>query len=270
MQEEEEFDENAPVATGDEDDEKNPTKSSSSVVAAAPPPDTQTEEKDMEAEFASWQAKVGPDFRALESALKPVERFALRVRTEVEPHYSVFYSNEQQRLLDMHATEDQEKAEMWDVEEIEREKEEEEYRALAEGELLATNLTRGEVNRLQRWYQVERVRRNRERRRRLLTGAGWSLVIDPVSSVPFWYNDDTGEANYARPKIIEEREDLERALERGYVAIPLTVMVAVLSFLSPYPDRMNAAGARCTVIVSITIIHIISSIFNIVNSTIAQ
>lgn len=29
----------------------------------------------MEAEFASWQAKVGPDFRALESALKPVERW---------------------------------------------------------------------------------------------------------------------------------------------------------------------------------------------------
>ena len=40
---------------------------------------------------------------------------------------------------------------------------------------------------------------------RILTGAGWSLVIDPLTSVPFWYNDDTGEANYARPKIIEER-----------------------------------------------------------------
>jgi hypothetical protein len=34
-----------------------------------------TEEKDMEAEFASWQAKLGPDFSALESALKPVERY---------------------------------------------------------------------------------------------------------------------------------------------------------------------------------------------------
>jgi hypothetical protein len=41
---------------------------------------------------------------------------------------SIFYSNEQQRLADMGASEAQEKAEMWDVEEIEREKEEEEYR----------------------------------------------------------------------------------------------------------------------------------------------
>ena len=40
------------------------------------------------------------------------------------------------------------------------------HRALAEGELLATNLTRKEVNKLQPWYKSERLRRNRERRRR--------------------------------------------------------------------------------------------------------
>ena len=43
-------------------------------LPAAPVSDVLTEEKDMEAEFASWQAKLGPDFSALESALKPVER----------------------------------------------------------------------------------------------------------------------------------------------------------------------------------------------------
>jgi hypothetical protein len=40
---------------------------------------------------------------------------------------------------------------------------------------------------------------------RVLTGAGWSQIIDPVTFIPFWYNDDTGEANYATPKIVEER-----------------------------------------------------------------
>ena len=51
-------------------------------------------------------------------------RFALKLRTDIEPYLSIFYSNEQQRLADMGASEAQEKAEMWDVEEIEREKEE--------------------------------------------------------------------------------------------------------------------------------------------------
>ena len=58
-------------------------------------------------------------------------RFALKLRTDIEPYLSIFYSNEQQRLADMGASEAQEKAEMWDVEEIEREKEEEEYRWVA-------------------------------------------------------------------------------------------------------------------------------------------
>lgn len=40
---------------------------------------------------------------------------------------------------------------------------------------------------------------------RVLTGAGWSQIIDPLTFIPFWYNDDTGEANYATPKIVEER-----------------------------------------------------------------
>jgi hypothetical protein len=62
------------------------------------------------------------------SALSPAPRFALKLRTDIEPYLSIFYSNEQQRLADMGASEAQEKAEMWDVEEIEREKEEEEYR----------------------------------------------------------------------------------------------------------------------------------------------
>lgn len=40
----------------------------------------------------------------------------------------MFYSAEQQRLSEMGVTEEQDRAEMWNVEEIEREKEEEEYR----------------------------------------------------------------------------------------------------------------------------------------------
>ena len=63
----------------------------------------------------------------------------------------MFYINEQQRLLELKASDEQEKAEQWDVEEIERQKEEEEYRALAEGELLATSITRREVARLRDW-----------------------------------------------------------------------------------------------------------------------
>ena len=92
----EEFDENAPLGgTGDGvegDDEQDPhgedgggekgekDKATKPTIATGAESTLAlvSEEKDMEAEFASWQAKVGPDFHALESALKPVERFALK------------------------------------------------------------------------------------------------------------------------------------------------------------------------------------------------
>jgi hypothetical protein len=295
------------------------------------------------------------------SALSPAPRFALKLRTDIEPYLSIFYSNEQQRLADMGASEAQEKAEMWDVEEIEREKEEEEYRwAVAKDThmhpilysvlsypvlsypfllescpltifpvdcgLPATHPPRCEsiratpchsvINRIyrlsttiltlhyfitpsaslslsvplsvtqsplrrgaarhkpdpQRCFEAAKVVSSREDEaqqgqeeevsirlmrctaplpapffalcsisslqifcihhsalmpllqfssiilhtltrtlyvifphRRVLTGAGWSQIIDPVTFIPFWYNDDTGEANYATPKIVEER-----------------------------------------------------------------
>ena len=58
-----------------------------------------------------------------------------------------------------------------------------------------------QVQDLQKWYTGERVRRAQELRRRKLTGAGWSFIIDELTRVPFWYNEDTGEASYARPKV---------------------------------------------------------------------
>ena len=139
-----EFDEDAPVENLDEgqlntslnDQEPNAQNNNSSISAAkavklAPVEgdilantidQEANDERDMEKEFANWQAKVGHDFRALENALKPVERYALRYRTEIDPYYSLFYISDQMRL---EALKEEQANEQWDVEEIEKEKEEE-------------------------------------------------------------------------------------------------------------------------------------------------
>ena len=179
---EQEEDDEADDVEGGEGGSAVKTKKQVAAEAAAAALDAKKEEQDMEAEFASWQAKVGPDFSALEAALKPVERFALRLRSDpqLDPYFSMHYIAEQDRLLAMADGQDQE-AEAWDVDEIEREKEEEEYRAVSEGELLATNLTRQEINRFKSWFLNERAKRNRARRRRILTGDCWQPARDPRS-----------------------------------------------------------------------------------------
>ena len=123
---------------------------------------------DGEAEFAHWQEAVGAkDFRAIEAALKPVERYALTFRTVCDPYYSLHYLTEQQRLEEMKADE---AGQEWDIDTIEKEKEEEEFRALSEGELLAVNLTRRELSRVKAEYLAEKASRRQARLCRVITG----------------------------------------------------------------------------------------------------
>lgn len=202
--------------------------------------DVAAEEKAVEAEFSAWRASVGGyDFKSLEKALRPVERYAMRQREQIDGFQSLFALTEQQRLQSV-ALESQELDAQWDVEQIEREKEAEERRALAEGELLAVNLTRKEKAQLQVWFLKERKLIAQQRLLRKMTGAAWGLVIDPVTHIPWWFNEDTGSASYAQPTIVAEREQYQKAQEHGLSAFPIRVLLTVFSYLLPYPDRLAA------------------------------
>lgn len=200
----------------------------------------QNDEREIESEFASWQEKIGKDFKALELALKPIERYALRFRTDVDPFYSMYFLTEQAKLEAITADE---KSEDWDIDAIEKAKQDEEARALAEGELLATRITSIDIKNLQNWYATEHARRSMERRRRKITGESWSIQYD--DGIPFWYNQDTGEATFQTPKVLRMLEELQLAREKGFGFLPLAAIVHVFSFLSPFPDRQNS-GLACS------------------------
>lgn len=245
-QEQLEFDENAPtiVELDIDENEVNPSQKSQSQIQSQSLSQVQNQlqlkgEDDMEAEFAKWQESVGgKDFKALEAALKPIERYALSIRLNIDPYYSLHYLSEQQKMLEIQADEQNQE---WDIETLEQQKEEEEYRALADGELLAVNLTKEELQSLKSEYAQEKSRRIKERKLRQLTGEGWSQIIDEVSGIPFWYNEDTGEASYAQPEIIKMNKILRAASERKYNAFPIHLILIVLSYLEPYPDRINCS-----------------------------
>jgi superfamily II DNA/RNA helicase len=232
-QEQLEFDENAVIPT----DEEGGTDST--VAAVSQKVSSSSKEDDMEAEFARWQESVGgKDFRTLEAALKPVERYALKIRTIVDPYYSLHYLSDQQKMAEIQA---EEQGQEWDIETLEQEKEEEEYRALADGELLAVNLTEEELHQIKSDYAQEKSRRRKLRKLRQLTGEGWSHIIDEVTGVPFWYNEDTGEASYGQPDVIKKQQILKAAMTRKWNAFPVHLILIVLSYLDPFPDRVRCS-----------------------------
>ena len=250
--EDEEFDENAnPILTSDQlqrtdtDDptlsvklEKDTSVTSKSIVPTVSK--DATEEEIIEAEFDSWQKKVGSDFNAIQSALKPIERYAYRFNTVIDPYYSLHYIIDHQRMDELAAEASSQQETEWTVAEIEQQKEEDEIKALEDGELIWAPMSVFDVKKLKKWYIRERSKRKREFRRRLLIGEAWSEIIDPVTQFPFWYNEDTGEASYGAPDIVIAQREVARAKDRGYMAMPETILWHIFDFVAPL-ERMKCA-----------------------------
>jgi hypothetical protein len=219
----------------DDDDEAKPKTKVNSKKKVEPVPEQKNEEDELAKEFAAWQDNVGLDTSALEASLSPTETYGLRFREEIDPFYSVFAIMEERRRLE--ATEEAQNE--IDIDEIEREKAMEERRAIDEGDLLATRPRPEELVRQRNLYQREKARLKADKKRRTLTGENWELRDDSISKKPFWYNTDTGEAIWDKPTVLLELEAEELAREKSWPGLSLKPLVHIMSFLTPFPDRIQ-------------------------------
>jgi hypothetical protein len=199
--------------------------------------DEKVNEKEMEKEFAAWQDKVGVDASAIEASLSPMERYGLRFRTDVDPFYSVYAIEAERRKLEA-----QEEADgMIDIDEIERDKAEEELRAMEDGDLLATFPEPEDLIRQRNLYTREKSRLRANKKLRKLTGQDWESRIDGQTQNPFWYNIDTSEAVWDKPDVLLNLEAYKLAQENGWISMSTSPLVHIMSYLAPFPDRMNCA-----------------------------
>lgn len=198
--------------------------------------DPKSEEKELEREFAAWQDKVGLDATAIETSLSPIERYGLRFHEEIDPFYSIFAVLEYRRKMEPQENRDKE----INVDEIEREKADEEVRAFNDGDLLATNPRPEDLIRQRNLYRRERARLAGTRKRRKLTGEHWEIRADATTQNNFWYNIDTGEALWDKPKVLLEMEAYDRAHETLWAAMPIAPLLHIMDYLTQFPDRMRS------------------------------
>jgi hypothetical protein len=166
-----------------------------------------------------------------------MERYGLNFREEIDPFYSIFAINEQQRKFAA-----AEGVEEIDITEIEREKAAEEQAAMDEGDLLSTYTRPEDLVRQRNLYRREKARLRAEKKRRRLTGEVWLTKTDGVTKKPFWYNADTGEALWDRPLVLMELEAHDLAREQGWLAMPRKPLVKVMEFLVPNPERQTCSA----------------------------
>eukprot|EP00529_Nitzschia_sp_RCC80_P005624 CAMPEP_0113483506 /NCGR_PEP_ID=MMETSP0014_2-20120614/23467_1 /TAXON_ID=2857 /ORGANISM="Nitzschia sp." /LENGTH=1030 /DNA_ID=CAMNT_0000377051 /DNA_START=488 /DNA_END=3576 /DNA_ORIENTATION=+ /assembly_acc=CAM_ASM_000159 len=247
-----EFDESAAVELpGDDDDKLKDTDETTSVQNTGRKTTKTTNGKgaenevgqksddeaaDMEKDFAAWNTSVGVDINAIEMSLSPLEKYGLRFKEDVDPFYSIFALNEERRKLEA-----MEESEDIDVEELERQKEIEESKAIEAGDLLATGIQPEDLVRQRNLYRREKARLLSEKKRRRLTGENWSQQVDGLTKKLFWYNQDTGEAQWEKPKVIIDLEADDFAVKEGWGMLPVKPLLVVMSYLSPFPDRQTCA-----------------------------
>ena len=86
-------------------------------------------------------------------------------------------------------------------------------------------------------YQEQRAKLYRERLKRKLTGAAWKILKCVKTLHPFYYNTDTREAVWERPVILTKNEELNDAIRYGYSGLPNSIILLIVGYLLPFPDR---------------------------------
>lgn len=193
-------------------------------------------------EFRRLVKGVERRLEEVEAQLSGVDRYALRFRQVVNPH----------ELVRPEVLQDAERSfaleeEEWEIDQIEAMREEEDARALADAEMLAVGGTEGEEGGVLGGIRVARemYRRavaavRRERRRRELTGENWVAKQDPVQKLPYYFNVDTRQAQWLRPKVLADMDAVVVADAIGWGGLMPVVLAHVAAFLVPYPDRVAA------------------------------
>jgi hypothetical protein len=237
-----EFDESIEYKKDSEGEDEAETKEDQRTHQLTPPPkeakvEDGNDEAELEKELASWESEVGIDPSAIEASLSPMEQYGLRFRSTVDPFYSIFAVMEYRRKLEAQDELD----EAVDMDEIEREKAEDELKAIMNGDLLATDPQPEDLLRQRTLYLREKSRLRANKKRRKLTGQDWDLRVDGQTKHPFWYNIDTGEAVWDKPSVLLELEAYELAHNKKWSALPCDPLIRILGYLSPSPDRMRCA-----------------------------
>ncbi|ETM47366.1 hypothetical protein L914_07913, partial [Phytophthora nicotianae] len=198
-----------------------------------------------EQKLQAWKASV-QSLQGFEDSLNPVDRYALHFREDVDPLYAYTPAQQAAALagVELNPTAP---ALLEDIEQTEAEKREEEARLIAEGELVVGQIEDNEetnseqiAERYTELYRRERAHVLFESRKRLLTGAAWSLMKCANTGQPFYFNADTREATWECPPVWIANEQLKSAQKRGYEGLPPPALHRVMSMLSPYPERHRA------------------------------
>jgi len=212
-------------------------------------------EDESKAEEQRWIHASDLSLRAMEQALPPVHRLAIRFRTEVDrPERSLTALSPEELARQMA---ERQKAELEvalneqaAIEEMllkSEERMELDAAAVADPKkdsCMSDSARRKILLSLEQAYWTRRRYMRAERRQQRIQGLSWTPYVDTKTERVFWYNIDTGKSQWNKPSVLVARDALASAHMLMFAGTPESILLRILHMLSPFPDR-QAASLAC-------------------------
>ncbi|EQC26133.1 hypothetical protein SDRG_16024 [Saprolegnia diclina VS20] len=170
----------------------------------------------------------------IEEQLRSIDRMAIGFRTHIDP---MFVALPTVSMETIHAQDELE------LERIEAEKIVEEESVIEDGDLIVAEMSPA-LSVQQRVYQQERRQVLRARRLRAISGTAWKILTCLKSSLPFYLNEDTREAQWERPRILLKNQEDRTARDGGYASLPVDVLARIAVFTTPL-ERLTSMARVC-------------------------
>ncbi|KDO30490.1 hypothetical protein SPRG_22134 [Saprolegnia parasitica CBS 223.65] len=170
----------------------------------------------------------------MEEQLRPIDRMAISFRTHIDP---MFVALPTVSMESIHAQDELE------LERIEAEKIVEEESVIEDGDLIVAE-TPITLSVQQQVYQQERQQLLRARRLRAISGTAWKMLTCVKSSLPFYLNEDTREAQWECPRILLKNQEDRTARDGGYASLPVDVLARIAVFTAPL-ERLTSMARVC-------------------------
>jgi hypothetical protein len=228
------------------DETKSLSQTSSMVIAKGIKGSSQTQNKSSEEENtarenAEFEANLRKLWKgdnnaldALQSALRPVEKYALRFREEIEPVWTKEAADEWRNTVLSNAEQRE-----WDMEELQRRREQMEKDADESADMVLAAPSKATGIQKKRAYFSERTKIDAERKKRRLAGDDWEVHVDDRTQQKYWYHTLTHQCTWSKPLVLVMRDGYRMSMVQGFALCPPGLLRYIYTFMSIQPDVLS-------------------------------
>ena len=183
-----------------------------------------------------WQGNDESNaMQALESALRPIDRYAIHYRQDMEPIWNNAAADAWRKEVMLEASNRE-----WEVEQIELQRIKEEKELETSTDYVRAAPSKRGYGRSKRLFLNLRESRDHEEKRRRVSGGEWTLYFDEKLKRNYYFNSRTGKCTWTKPLVLAIRDAQVDARQLLFGGFPPALLRLILLYCGT-KDRLSSS-----------------------------